>query len=494
VKRFSNYVKKICFFFAWITLAGCAVGPDFRAPGAPGVKSFTEEPMPGETVSAPGTGGETQHFTVNRDIPEQWWTLFHSQTLDRLIRQALAGSPTVEEAEAALREARENLRARTGTVYYPSIDGDLSATRQKSTGASFGQPDAPGSTFTLINASVNVSYALDIFGGGRRELEALRAQTDNRRFLLEGARLTLSASVVTTAVKEASLRARIRATEEIVKSQAEQLELVERQFVLGGISRSDVLAQKTQLAQTKATLPPLENELARTRHQLAALCGRFPGEEGLPVFELDDLDLPTDLPLSLPSSLARQRPDIRASEGLLHAASAQVGVATANLYPHITLSAGLGTNATRMEDLFSSGSSVWNLGAGLLQPLFHGGELTAKRRAAIAAYDQARARYRDTVLQAFRDVADVLRALETDARTLLARSEAETAARDSFDVARKQFRAGAVSYLTLLNAQQQYQQARISLIEARAARFADSAALFQSLGGGWWNKEGEPGD
>jgi NodT family efflux transporter outer membrane factor (OMF) lipoprotein len=487
VKSTFCFMREVLVLFTLVSAAGCAVGPDFRTPAAPGVKAYTEKPMPAETVSAPGMGGAPQRFTDGGDIPEQWWTLFHSQTLDRLIRQALANSPTVAEAEAALREARENLRARTGTVYYPSIDGDLSATRQKTTGASLGQPDAPGSTFTLINASVDVSYSLDIFGGGRRELEALRARADNQRFRLEGARLTLSASIVTTAVKEASLRARIRATEEIVTSQTEQLELVERQFLLGGISRSDVLAQRTQLAQTKATLPPLEDELARTRHQLAALCGRFPGEEGLPEFELEDLRLPPDLPLSLPSTLARQRPDIRASEELLHAASAQIGVATANLYPRITLSAGLASNATRIEDLFSSGTSIWNLGAGLLQPLFHGGELTAKRRAAIAAYDQAHSRYRDTVLQAFRDVADVLRTLETDARTLLARSDAEASARDLFDVARKQFQAGAVSYLTLLNAQQQYQQTRISLIEARAARFSDSAALFQALGGGWWN-------
>ncbi len=329
-------LRNYLLLFTWITAAGCAVGPDFRTPAAPGVKTFTEKPMPAETVSAPGAGGTPQRFETGVNIPEQWWTLFHSQALDRLIRRALVNSPTVAEAEAALREARENLSARTGTVYYPSVDGDLSATRQKTTGASFGQPDAPGSTFTLMNASVNVSYALDIFGGGRRELEALRADVDNRCFRLEGARITLSASIVTTAVKEASLRSRLRAMEEIVVSQTEQLKLVERKFLLGGISRSDVLAQRTQLAQTKATLPPLENELARTRHQLAVLCGRFPGEEGLPQFELEDLNLPTDLPVSLPSSLVRQRPDIRSSEELLHATSARVGVATANLYPRIT--------------------------------------------------------------------------------------------------------------------------------------------------------------
>jgi NodT family efflux transporter outer membrane factor (OMF) lipoprotein len=474
---------------AWLAAAGCAVGPDYRPPAAPAVKVYTEDPLPMETVSAPGVGGVAQVFSDGGDIPGQWWALFHSEALDRLIRRALASSPTVAAAEAALVEARESLRARTGTVYYPSLDGGLSASRSKVTGASFGQPGAFDSTFTLINASVSVSYALDLFGGGRRELEALRARVDSERFQLEGARLALSAGIVTTAVKEASLRERIRTTAEIIASQTEQLELVERKYQLGGIPRSDVLAQKTQLAQTKASLPPLEIELARTRHQLAALCGGFPDEKGVPRFELKRLRLPRALPVSLPSSLAHQRPDIRAAEALFHAATAQVGVETANLYPHITLSAGLGSNATRMADLFSSGSSVWNVGAGLLQPLFHGGELTARRRAAIAACDQALARYRETLIQAFRNVADVLQALEADARTLRAQAEAEAAARDAFELARKQFQAGATSYLILLNAQQQYQQARLLLVEARAARFSDSAALFQALGGGWWNRK-----
>lgn len=408
-----------------------------------------------------------------------------------MIRQALADSPTMAAAQATLREAQENLRARTGTVYYPSVDGIFSVTREKFTGASFGQPSASSNTYNLYNASVNVSYMLDIFGGGRRELEELRAQVDFQRFQLEGTFLTLTSNLVTTAVQEASLRAQIRATQDILAVQEKQLVVVERHFQLGGVSRSDVLAQRAQLAQTRTTLPPLEKQLAQMRHQLAVLAGRFPGEAALPVFDLNGLRLPQELPVSLPSSLVRQRPDIRASEELLHAASAQIGVATANLYPKITLTGSLGSNATRIQDLFSSGSSIWSLGAGLLQPIFHGGELTAKRRASVAVYDQAAAQYRETVLLAFQNVADVLRALDLDAQTLKAQTEAETAARESLDITERQFQLGAVDYLSLLNAQRQYQQAMISLAQAQAARFTDTAALFQALGGGWWNHEPE---
>jgi NodT family efflux transporter outer membrane factor (OMF) lipoprotein len=474
---------------AGAALTACAVGPDFRTPAAPGTKAYTETASSPETASVPGIGGASQRFVQGRDIPGQWWTLFHSETLDRLIRQALADSPTLAAAQATLREAQENLRARTGTVYYPSVDGNFSVAREKFTGASFGQPGASSNTFYLYNASVNVTYALDIFGGERRELEGLRAQVDYQRFQLEGAYLALTSNLVTTAVQEASLRAQIRATQDILAVQEKQLVVVERHFQLGGVSRSDVLAQRAQLAQTRTTLPPLEKQLAQIRHQLAVLAGRFPGEAALPVFELNGLRLPRVLPVSLPSSLVRQRPDIRASEELLHTASAQIGVATANLYPKITLTGSLGSNATRIQDLFSSGSSIWGLGAGLLQPIFHGGELTAKRRASIAAYDQAAAQYRETVLLAFQNVADVLRALDLDAQTLKAQTEAETAARESLDITERQFQLGAVDYLSLLNAQRQYQQALISLAQAQAVRFTDTAALFQALGGGWWNRE-----
>lgn len=475
-------------------LAGCAAGPDFHVPVTPAPEAYTAAPLPTGTAEAPVPGGASQKFVPGRDIPPLWWELFHSKELDRLIRQAIADSPTYAAAQAALREARENRRAQMGTLF-PSVDAQLTGTRQKFTGASFGQPEASGSTFTLVNASLNLSYTLDLSGATRRGLEALQAQVDYQRFLVHGTYLTLTSNIVTTAVKEASIRATISSTEEIIKLLEEQLRLIQRQFELGGGSRSDVLAQQAQLAQTRATLPPLEKDLTQTRHQMAILTGVFPGQAArLPVFTLDGLQLPVELPVSLPSSLVRQRPDIRASEELLHQASAEIGVATANMLPRVTITAGLGSEATVIENLFAGGTSIWNLGAGLLQPVFHGGELAAKRRAAIAAYDQALAQYKDTVLKGFKEVADVLAALDLDARTLKAQAEAEVAARDSLDVARKQFQAGAVNYLTLLNAERQFEQARINMAQARAARIADTAALFQALGGGWWNEAGTTRD
>jgi NodT family efflux transporter outer membrane factor (OMF) lipoprotein len=474
-------------------VAGCAVGPDFRAPAAPSATTYTAAPLPAETAAAATEGGDAQRFVSGETIPAEWWMLFHSEGLDSLMRQALAGSPTLAAAQASLRQARETYRAQLGALF-PSVDAGFSAERKQFTGASFGQPGGPSSLFTLYNASVSVSYSLDLFGGTRRGLEALGARLDYQRDLLEAAHLTLTSNIVTVAVQEASLRARIRATREIVAAGEEQLKLVERQFQLGGASRSDLLAQVAELAQTRATLPPLEKELAQSRHQLAVLAGRFPGAAGeLPQFELEDLYLPLDLPVSLPSDLVRQRPDVRASEELLHEASARIGVATANLLPKLTITGDYGSESTTLTGLFGTGSSVWGIGAALMQPVFRGGELLAERRAAIAAYDQAAENYRATVLQAFQNVADVLRALELDARTLQAQAEAERAARDSLDLSGKQYRIGATSYLTLLNAQRQHQQAMLTLAQARAARFADTAALFQALGGGWWNRKADAG-
>jgi NodT family efflux transporter outer membrane factor (OMF) lipoprotein len=477
--------RRVCLLIALLAavlvLSGCTVGPDFHRPEAPETTTYG-------APASPDSLGPAQRFVPGEDIPAQWWTLFHSPELDRLLREALDDSPTLAAAEAALRQAQENLTAQTGVVTYPAVDAKANASREKFSGASFGQP-GKGVLLTLYNASVNVTYALDLFGGGRRQLEGLKSQVDYERFQLEGAHLTLASNIVTGAVKEASLRAQIRSTREIVAAQKKQLDVVEKQFQFGGVSRADVLAQRAQLAQTRATLPPLERDLAQTRNLLSVLAGKLPGQTVIPEFSLDALQLPEELPVSLPSSLVHQRPDILASEELLHAASAGVGVATAHLYPQITLTGGFGSEATKLDNLFGSGSSIWNLGIGLLQPLFRGGELTAKRRAAIAAYDQAAAQYRGTVLQAFQNVADVLRALEDDARALKAQAEAEAAARDTLDLTEKQFNLGAVSYLSLLNAERAHQQARISLVQAEAARFADTAALFQALGGGWWNRQ-----
>jgi len=473
---------------ALVAIAGCApVGPNFKAPDPPQAERYTQSPLAAQTASADVAAGSAQRYAPGGEIPADWWELFRSEALGKLVRMAIADSPTLDAARAALVQAQENLKAEY-SVLYPSVDASVGARRQRVTGASSGLPNSPPNVFTLYNASVNVSYAIDVAGGARRELEALLSQIDYQRLQIEAAYLSLTGNVVTAALQEASLRAQIRATREVAGAQEQTLGVVEKQFELGAVSRAEVLAQRAQRAQTLATLPPLEKALAQTRNALAVLVGRFPDGAGLPESELAQMQLPQELPLSLPSELTRQRPDIRAAEALLHRASAEIGVAEAAKFPQLTLSAAYGSAATRTANLFSGTSTIWNLGANLLAPIFHAGKLEAQQRAAVAVYDQALAQYRQTVLAAFRNVADVLEALEGDARTLKAQAEAEASARESLELARSQFELGAASYLVLLNAERQAQQARIGLVQAQAARFADTAALYQALGGGWWRR------
>jgi NodT family efflux transporter outer membrane factor (OMF) lipoprotein len=475
-------------------LGACAVGPDFKPPAAPAGAgpTYTAAPLPAATASAPGTGGAEQHFAQGQDVPALWWQVFQSPALDALIRQALTRSPSVEAAQAALRQAQALYEADAGSRQWPTVTGQLGATRQR---ASQAASQVPGGTlYNLYNASVNVSYTVDAFGGTRRALEASQAAVDVQNFQLEAAYLSLTANLVTTAIQEASLRAQLQATQEVIDAQQRSVDVVSRQAQLGAVARSVVLAQQTLLAQTRATMPALQKALAQTRHLLAVYAGGLPNDgaadgTGLPTFTLAELSLPTDLPVSLPSALVRQRPDIRASEAQLHQASAQVGVATANLYPQITLSGSVGEQSLRVGDLFSPGSLAWSLGTSLLQPIFNGGALQARQRAAAAAYDQAAAQYRQTVLNAFLNVANTLQALDSDAQSLQAQAVAEGLARQSLDLVTQQYGVGAVSYLALLDAQRAAQQARIGLVQAQAARYADAAALFQALGGGWWMRE-----
>ena len=467
-------------------VAGCMVGPDYRTPPAPATDTYTASPLPDQTASSPGAAGLPQRFVPGQDIPAAWWALFHCEPLDALIRQALVNSPNITAAQAALRQARENFSAQAGGTLLPSVDAQLGATREKLNGISFGEPGVVDE-FNLYNASVNVSYKLDVFGGSRRELEALHAQIDYQRFQLQAAYLAMSANIVTAAVKEASLRAQIEATERIAAEEDEQLGVLGKQFELGGVGRTAVLSQQTLVAQTRATLPPLQQQLDQTRHQLAVLAGQLPSDATLPEFRLEMFSLPETLPVSLPSALVQQRPDILAADAVLHQASAQVGVATAAMYPQITLSASYGAEALTPAQVFKGGSTIWSLGAGLLQPVFHGGQLSAQKRAAEAAYEQADAQYRETVLLAFQNVADSLRALDHDATGLKAQTDAWRSASDSLELTRGQYRVGGVSYLALLDAQRQYQQTVVSLAQAQASRYADTAALFQALGGGWWN-------
>jgi len=473
-----------------VLLAACA-GEPVRPPQVVQTAQYTTTPLPERTVAVEIHGGHAQHFAQGKDIPAAWWGLFRSSALDSLLLRALKDNPTLARAEAQLTQAREDLSARTGATQYPHLSGGVSANRVNVQPASLGAERLPvDMPLNLLMASVGVSYTLDIFGASRRELDALRAEVDYQQYELEAARLMLAGNVVTAAIREASLREQIASTEEVVALQARQLGIAERLYELGTAAEVDVVAQRLTLAQSRAALPDLQRQLDQVRHRLAVYTGQPPGAAGLPEFRLDELQLPSELPVSLPSQLARQRPDIRAAEALLYRASARVGVATANLYPQINLSANLGSLATSASSWFLPGSGFYLLGAQLTQPLFRGGELRAKRRSAIAAYEQAAAAYREVVLQGLQNVADVLRALEADASKLEQRAAAATHARKYCEIAAARYEAGAVSYYALLDAQQKLQGALLEQTHAVADRYADSAALFQALGGGWWTAQG----
>jgi NodT family efflux transporter outer membrane factor (OMF) lipoprotein len=473
-----------------LAASACAVGPDFRTPRPPATTQYTRSPEPTATVAA-GPSAVAQTFSSERDIPADWWTLYHSSTLDDLVRQALTDSPTVQAAQATLRSAIETWKANRGGLLLPAVDLQGQAVRQREPGAVLGNPGGPAVIFNLFDASVGVTYRLDLFGASRRQVEGFRAQADYQRWEFEAARLALSANVVTTAVNIASLHAQVAAVTDIVASEREQLKVVQRQFDAGATSRSDLLAQRTQVAQNEAQLPGLEKQLAQGQHRLAVLVGRTPDDSTVPDFTLDQLTLPAELPLSVPAKLVRQRPDVQAAEALLHQATAQLGVATANMYPQLNLTGSIGSETTRASDLFKTGTAAWNIGGSLTQPLFHGGQLLGLRRAARADLDRATAEYREAVLAALQDVADTLRALEADARTLKADETTETDAQDTLNMTKLQYKVGGVSYLALLNAERVYLEARQSRVQAEAARYADTAALFQALGGGWWNRQND---
>jgi NodT family efflux transporter outer membrane factor (OMF) lipoprotein len=469
-------------------ISGCTVGPDFKRPEAPAVTRYTTSPLPERTDSADVRGGQSQAWVGGRDVPAEWWRLFESEPLDDLVRRALTDSPVVAQMNAKLVRAQQDYEARSGATRLPKIDAAVRAL-----GATVEGQDIPVVDFpvTLAFASVGVSYSLDLFGRGRRELEELQAAVDYQRFELTASQLMLAGSVVTTAIQLASLKDQMDTTEASIALATRQLEIVERLEQLGGVAEVDVVQYRGELARVRATLPALRGELEKTRHRLAVYLGRLPGEAELPEISLSDLHLPSELPLSLPSDLVRQRPDIQAAEALLHEASARVGVATASFYPQVTLS-GTG-GAVTASALISGVAGFAVLGASLAQPIFHGGELKAQKRAAVAAYDQAGGHYREVVLAGFQNVADVLTALDADAKTLHECVDAASSAKTVYDVTSKRYEAGGVSLLTLLDAQRAYLTASLEQTRAIADRFSDSAALFQALGGGWWTVEARSG-
>ncbi len=470
-----------------LLIAGCAVGPDFKKPAAPDVSDYTAQPL-STTVASPNVaGGEAQRFVKGSDISGDWWTLFHSRPLNDLIEQSLAKNPDLKSAQAALSVARENTLAQRG-AYYPSVTGSFSASRQSQPATLAPVPSSNAFQYNLFTPQLSISYVPDVFGLNRRTVESLQAQEQAVRFQMIAAQITLTANVVAAAVQEASLQAQIDATHELVDINSKMVEILRYQLAKGYAGRLDVAAQESQLAQVAASLPPLLKQLAQQRDLLAVLAGRFPNQVGAEKFELSGLQLPQELPLSLPSELVAQRPDVLQAEENIRAANAQIGIAVANRLPNIELTANAGSTALAIGQVFKTGTGFWSLGADLTAPIFQGGTLLHQERAAKAAYVQAAEQYRSTVLTAFQNVADTLTALEQDAEGLKAAANAADAAKVTLDLSQRQYKDGYASYLSLLSAEQTYQQARITLVQAQANRYADTAALFQALGGGWWKR------
>ncbi|MBU6448598.1 MAG: efflux transporter outer membrane subunit [Rhodospirillales bacterium] len=480
----------VCLAALSFVLAGCAVGPDYHHPAAPNV-TLTPQPLPSSTVKA---GRLAQNFVPGADIPGDWWHLFQSPQLDALIAGAFENNPNLAAAQDTLLEAEQNVRAAQGSLL-PTLSGSFGVQRDKGSGAglaAFGNGSAGETSlpaYTLYNASLSVSYSLDVFGGERRQIENIEAQSEYQRWELEAAYLTLTSNIVTAAVNEASLNAQIQATQALIADEQQLLSILQTQASLGGVAQAQVLQQQATLAQQEAALPPLESQLAQAQNQLAAYAGQFPGNFHLRSFTLDDLALPQDIPISLPSAIVAQRPDIAAAAAQLHEASANVGVADANLLPQIKLTAEVGHESLTPDTLFTPQTLLWNMVAGITQPIFEGGQLLAQRKAAIAALRVAGAQYQSTVISAFQNVADALAALQYDAQTLAAAEEAETAAAQSLTVTQAQYKLGGQPFSSVLTAEVTYQNALVAKVKARAARLSDTAALYQALGGGWWHRQ-----
>lgn len=468
-----------------IALAGCTVGPDFARPDVPVNADYSREKLTATAKADIDAGGAAQRLIAGMDIPGQWWTLFRSPALNALVEEALRANPDVTAAQAALRQANELVYADQASLF-PSVSGNVQKAREKVSGVTSGIPESP--ILTVSSASLSVSYAPDVFGGTRRQIESTSAQAEYERFQLEATYLTLTSNVVNTAVSLASVRDQVAATEEIIRIQSGQLDLLQAQRRLGAIGDTDVLTQQTALAQTRASLPPLQKQLAQTRNQLMAYLGRFPNQDRDERFNLASLHLPEELPLSLPSAIVGQRPDVRSAQAQLHQASANIGVAVANQLPQFSITGSVGSTVASGTKLFSAGSGVWSLAGSITQPIFDAGALEHRKRAAVAAYDESAARYRGTVIGAFQDVANALRALESDADALNQQVVAERSAQANLDLVQAQFKLGAVAYINLLTAQQTYQNTVLARVKAQASRYSDTTALFQALGGGWWNR------
>ncbi len=466
-------------------LSACAVGPDFVRPAPPDADRYTREPLPAAMAAA---DGKAQNLAPNAMLTADWWRLFGSAQLDGVVQQAVANSPTLQAAQASLRQSQDNLRAGYG-VYFPNASAQLDASRQH-TGDSQQGLRTPSSTFDLVTLSGTVSYALDVFGGERRKVEGLRAQADYQRYATTAAYLALTANVANTGIARAAYTAQIRATEQLVDLERQQLQLTEAQVRAGTAPYSSVLGVRGLIAANEALLAPLRQKASQADDLLATLEGVVPSKAALPDIELASLSLPLDLPVSVPSDLVRQRPDILEAEALLHAASAEIGVATAAMFPSFSLSGTYGGSGSSFGNLSAASGRFWSLGPSATIPLFQGGTLWYGRKAAIDAFQQAQANYRQTVLSAFGQVADSLKALEHDAEELGAQVDARRDADEALGLLQANYRAGLVSYADVLVADVQAHQATLGYLQAVAQRHQDTIALFVSLGGGWWNGKG----
>lgn len=480
----SGILRSILVASVLAALSGCAVGPDFVRPERPAVDRFTVSALPAQTASADTPGGAAQRLIAGRDLPREWWKLFHSPALNALIAHALANSPDLQSAEAALRVAQENVRAQQG-AYFPSLGGNFSAARYHN--ASEVSPTLVTFVpyFNLYSVQVSADWAPDIWGANRRAVETLKANAQGQKFQLEAAVLTLTCALAGAAIQEASLRAQEGAAQQIVADEEQSLAILKRQLTLGQVSGADEAGQEESSAQAEQNLITVQKQLAQQRDLITVLAGQFPANQIPQTFELDSLELPRDLPVSVPSTLVDRRPDIRMAEANLHAASAQIGAATAAMLPNITLSANGGTIATQLAGLFAPGNGFWTLSGTVSQQIFDGGTLLHKLRGARAAYEQAQGQYRSTVLASFQNVADALEAIKSDADFLKAAAAANDAAVRNLERLRLRHAVGEDGLLTTLQADVTSKQAASALAQARASRFADTVALFQALGGGW---------
>jgi NodT family efflux transporter outer membrane factor (OMF) lipoprotein len=464
-------------------LPGCAVGPDFKPPSSPHVKGYIEEGI--RKTEVPNAKEQQQSFVLGKKITGDWWQLFHDQRLNNVLQQAIAGNQTVVAARATLAQAQQAI-IQVGGALYPQIDLGAGYTRGQSNLAQFGIP-AQSPPFNLFTLGPTVSYSLDPFGGNRRRVEQEGALGEYAGYQLDAAYLTLTGNAVTQALNIASAREQIKAAEQIIADDEENLRLMQAKLAAGQAAQLDVETQTSQLEADRTLLPPIRQQVSLARHALSILLGRLPAEWAPPDFDLSEFTLPPELPVSLPSDLVRQRPDILASESQLHAASAAIGVATAQLYPDITLSASFTQAALTTSTLFNPASSVWAIGPQLLAPVFHGGALIAQKRGAVDALDAALANYKQTVLTGFGQVADVMQALAHDAQLLETQRRALQSAEESLQLTRTAYQNGYVGVLQVLEAQRLTEQAQLGYVRAKAQCYLDTVQFLTAMGGGWWN-------